>query len=187
MPTVATVWGGALSANYRSVAGATLFAYDSLLLFPTELEQEVYWYELCAPSDNGWLSHLNRNKQQGRSRAAIVYVAMKLFAILYFICMMAVWGTSLTLDIGYVVAIKMILVLRLRAIYGYSHKVSILLYALMAIQLYGCYSEWFDQGALGALVALVGTADPPWSKLYDHSALVLCTSPKGHPCLNGLG
>ncbi|KAJ3557729.1 hypothetical protein NP233_g11667 [Leucocoprinus birnbaumii] len=44
-------------------------------------------------------------------------------------------ATLSIVDIGYIAAIKVILILRLRAIYGYDRKVSILLYALIAIEM----------------------------------------------------
>ncbi|KAJ3554133.1 hypothetical protein NP233_g12487 [Leucocoprinus birnbaumii] len=97
--------------------------------------------------------------------------------------MMAVWVTALALDVGYVAIIKLILVLRLRAIYRHDNKISLMLYGLMGIEM------------LGALVALIGfvavstvypavvpfpfpgcwssQTAPPWSTFYDKSALVL--------------
>ncbi|KAJ3574254.1 hypothetical protein NP233_g1896 [Leucocoprinus birnbaumii] len=73
---------------------------------------------------------------------------MKLFGILFFIGIL--YAASRTesfhslpkvilsiTDIGYATAIKVILILRLRAIYGYDWKVSILLYTLIAMEICG--------------------------------------------------
>ncbi|KAF5357115.1 hypothetical protein D9756_006797 [Leucocoprinus leucothites] len=96
---------------------------------------------------------------------------------------MAVWVTALALDIGYTSVIKLILVLRLRAIYRHDRKVSIILYTLMTIEMIG---------ALGALIGFVAVSTkypaqvpfpvvgcwsrrtaPPFSTFYEKTALVL--------------
>ncbi|KAJ3559727.1 hypothetical protein NP233_g11193 [Leucocoprinus birnbaumii] len=57
-------------------------------------------------------------------------------------------GTLSVVGFGYVAAIKVILILRLRAIYGYHRKVSILLYALIAEGL-------VSKGGLAALTGVL--------------------------------
>ncbi|KAJ3559815.1 hypothetical protein NP233_g11173 [Leucocoprinus birnbaumii] len=94
------------------------------------------------------------SRSRNRSMATAIYLSMKLFGISYFIAtlyydtnphvtrvfMVQVLhtrpeATSSIIEIGYVAAVKTIIILRLRAIYGYDRKVSILLYALIAIEM----------------------------------------------------
>ncbi|KAF5357135.1 hypothetical protein D9756_006817 [Leucocoprinus leucothites] len=183
MPSAAAVWGAALLGNYRngeslvkretlitpdsalsspSVAGATLFIYDSLIMFPAEIEEKIYCHNYIPDNETGWHSVLH-------------WIPVS--------CLMAVWVTALALDIGYTSIIKLILVLRLRAIYRHDRKVSIILYTLMTIEMIG---------ALGALIGFVAVSTkypaqvpfpfvgcwsrrtaPPFSTFYDKTALVL--------------
>ncbi|KAJ3565597.1 hypothetical protein NP233_g7529 [Leucocoprinus birnbaumii] len=64
--TFADAWQFELLSNYRIVAAATVFSYDSLVLLPIEVE-------------DGW------SRSRNRSMAAAVYLVMKVFGILYFI------------------------------------------------------------------------------------------------------
>ncbi|KAJ3564964.1 hypothetical protein NP233_g7944 [Leucocoprinus birnbaumii] len=101
-----------------------------------------------------------RSRPKNRSVPTAIYLIMKFFGILYFITslygriyprvtrvMPDVWMAALSIiDIGYLAAVKVILILRLRAIYGNNQRVSILLYTLMAVEM-----------AAGLVVMICGT------------------------------
>ncbi|KAJ3558739.1 hypothetical protein NP233_g11446 [Leucocoprinus birnbaumii] len=95
------------------------------------------------------------SRSRNRSMATAIYLIMKSFGISYFIATLYYdtnphvtrvrsiirplhtrpEAASSIIEIGYVAAVKTIIILRLRAIYGYNRKVSILLYALIAIEM----------------------------------------------------
>ncbi|KAF5357048.1 hypothetical protein D9756_006712 [Leucocoprinus leucothites] len=68
LPAVIAFKRATLLSNYANVAGATLFIYDSLIMFPSEIEQRIYWFT-------------------GRQQSIVtnIYSIMKLVGALYFI------------------------------------------------------------------------------------------------------
>lgn len=117
---------------YIGATAAALFVYDWLLLLSREIQAGIY------------------RAAKKRSTSTTIYVLMKIFGIIFFLgiflnsvnprptkksCTAASWMFALPIFLGYTPLLKTLLILRLRALYRYEKKVSMLLYTLLAIEI----------------------------------------------------